>query len=260
MSRKALCVGINNYPGTANDLSGCVNDAKDWAATLKTRGYDVTLVLDDKATRANMVAELTKLVTSAAKDDVLVFTFSGHGSWVPDDDGDEADGRDEMLCPYDINQQQYLMDDDLAEIFAKKAAGVRLHFISDSCHSGSVSKFAPIGPEVAQQPKVRFLNPEVFLPKSKIAAVRRVALGRTTIQKYPALLAAACKDLEYSWDASFNGRPNGAFTYYALKALDDKHETPTHWMRAIRTHLPASAYPQTPRLYGSTAAKRGPMF
>ena len=31
MSKKALCIGINDYPGTQNDLSGCVNDANDWA-------------------------------------------------------------------------------------------------------------------------------------------------------------------------------------------------------------------------------------
>lgn len=258
MSRKALCVGINNYPGTANDLSGCVNDAKDWAAALKTRGYDITMLLDDKATRANMVSELTKLVTGAAKDDVLVFTYSGHGSWMPDDDGDEADGRDEMLCPYDINHQQYLIDDDIADIFAKKAHGARLHFISDSCHSGSVSKFAPPGP--GEQTRIRFLPPETFLPKNQIAAARRVALAPATRQKYPALLAAGCMDVQVSYDANFNNRPNGAFTYWALKELDKKPETPTQWMKGIRSHLPSSTYPQTPQLFGSRTAKRGPMF
>ena len=31
MSKKALCIGINNYPGTHMDLQGGVNDANDWA-------------------------------------------------------------------------------------------------------------------------------------------------------------------------------------------------------------------------------------
>ena len=31
MANKALCIGINNYPGTHMDLQGCVNDAEDWA-------------------------------------------------------------------------------------------------------------------------------------------------------------------------------------------------------------------------------------
>ncbi len=262
MSKKALCVGINDYPGTANDLHGCVNDARDWENALKGRGYSITTLLDKQATRANMVSELTKLVASGAKGDSLVFTYSGHGSWIPDTNGDEVDGRDEMLCPHDINQNQYLLDDDLAEIFARKAEGVRLYFISDSCHSGTAARFAPMGPGAAQQPKVRFLPPETFLKsKEDILAARTAGLiTRASRQKFPALLAAACQDVQYSYDASFNNKANGAFTYWALQELGNPHETPTHWMRGIRTHLPTSSYPQNPRLYGSTAAKRGPMF
>ena len=37
MTKKALCIGINDYPGTQNDLNGCVNDARDWAAALTGR-------------------------------------------------------------------------------------------------------------------------------------------------------------------------------------------------------------------------------
>ena len=41
MATKALCIGINDYPGTDNDLSGCVNDAQDWAEELSRRGFTV---------------------------------------------------------------------------------------------------------------------------------------------------------------------------------------------------------------------------
>ena len=40
MTKRALCIGINDYPGTGSDLSGCVNDAKDWAGMLTGRGFD----------------------------------------------------------------------------------------------------------------------------------------------------------------------------------------------------------------------------
>ena len=30
MAKRALCIGINDYPGTGSDLAGCVNDAHDW--------------------------------------------------------------------------------------------------------------------------------------------------------------------------------------------------------------------------------------
>ena len=34
MSKKALCVGINDYPYDGSGLNGCVNDAKAWADLL----------------------------------------------------------------------------------------------------------------------------------------------------------------------------------------------------------------------------------
>ena len=33
----ALCIGINDYPGTGSDLSGCVNDANDWGKILAAK-------------------------------------------------------------------------------------------------------------------------------------------------------------------------------------------------------------------------------
>ena len=41
MTKRALCVGINDYPGANMDLAGCVNDARDWQALLESRGYAV---------------------------------------------------------------------------------------------------------------------------------------------------------------------------------------------------------------------------
>ncbi|MFN7677703.1 MAG: caspase family protein, partial [Cyanobacteriota bacterium] len=51
MAKSALCIGINNYPGTDCDLRGCVNDANDWAATLAARGFTVKTLLDNQATK-----------------------------------------------------------------------------------------------------------------------------------------------------------------------------------------------------------------
>jgi len=65
MARKALCVGINDYPGMENDLNGCVNDAQAWARLLVEHyGFasrDVTLLLDSKAIRSSIVCALKAL-------------------------------------------------------------------------------------------------------------------------------------------------------------------------------------------------------
>src|SRR5690349_4116433 len=99
MAKRAVCVGINDYPGTNMDLAGCLNDAKDWQTLLERRGYRVEALHDREATRARIVDALTAAIQQTAADDAFVFTFSGHGSWLPDDDRDEPDARDEMLCP-----------------------------------------------------------------------------------------------------------------------------------------------------------------
>jgi len=256
--KTALCVGINNYPGTGSDLFGCVNDAKDWKKALEKRGFEVDTLLDSQAKAEAICEALEDMVRTAVKGDTVVFTYSGHGSWLPDDDGDEIDGRDEMICPYDVDNGGAVMDDDLHEIFRQRAQGVRLVFISDSCHSGTVSKMFPPPAEVGKQyARPRFLHPKAFVKSKKLlkAIDKVVALDKTPQAKYPALLAAGCKDTEFSWDAHFGGRPNGAFTYFALKTLASGPKSYTAWMKAVRTKLPSTAHPQSPSLYGNSTSK-----
>ena len=171
MSKKALCIGINDYPGTQNDLSGCVNDANDWAAALAARGFAVTKLIDAQATKAAMVSAISGLVGGAAKGDSVVITYSGHGTWVPDQNGDEPDGRDEGLCPWDIGSGKVLLDDEIAVLFAHRAAGVRVLLISDSCHSGSVTK-GDSGDLDAGMPRARFLPPSVWMKAGELPASR----------------------------------------------------------------------------------------
>ena len=265
MAKNALCVGINNYPGTNMDLAGCVNDAKDWKAELAGRGYTVKQLLDEEATRAAIVQALEALVGGAKDGDSLVFTFSGHGSWLPDDDADEPDARDEMMCPHDITNDQYLMDDDLHTIFSRKPQGARMYILADCCHSGTVVRYAS-GP---RQPdgvttKARFLPPYIFARGDRLfeRAIDRAA-GKPAPTKldYPALLFSGCQDTEFSYDTSFNERPNGAFTRAAIDALADKAiTTPRALYDAIRKQLPSQQLPQTPQLFGSRTYKQGPLF
>jgi hypothetical protein len=256
MTKRALCIGINDYPGTGSDLSGCVNDARDWAAMLNGRGFQVTTMLDADATKASMASALGELVRSAGSGDLVVITYSGHGTWVPDRDGDEPDQRDEALCPYDINRGNVLIDDELYDIFQQRQRGARVLFISDSCHSGTVSRMAP--PTGDNPTRVRFLPPETFLPPEALAVARHVPrtfAGRS--RPNAALLFSGCQDWEYSYDASFDGRANGAFTYAALQALGELPSGASYreWFGRIRDKLPTQNYPQTPNLQASSSMK-----
>ncbi|MDG6109310.1 caspase family protein [Dactylosporangium aurantiacum] len=253
----ALCIGINDYPGVSNDLYGCRNDAADWTGVLAARGFAVRTLLDSAASGAAIRTGVADLLTQATPGDAVVVTYSGHGTWVPDLDGDEPDGRDEAICPHDIAANGPLLDDELSTLFATAAPGVRTVLISDSCHSGTLTRLSrPLGDGRGSS---RFLPPSTFLTGPALTA------GRGPVRARPrsaALLLSACRDSEYSYDATFAGRPNGAFTYVALTALAALPAGATYrdWLRAIRAQLPSQNYPQTPALLASTAQLAWPLL
>jgi hypothetical protein len=270
MTLRALCIGINDYPGTDSDLAGCVNDASDWAAALRKRGFQVAMLRDRQATGAAIRKAIRDLLARCRPGDLALVQYSGHGSFVPDEDGDEPDGTDECLCPHDVTRKGPITDDELFELFSARPAGVKVVMISDSCHSGTVARFAPIrtppttaGPSPPRR-TVRFLPPGVFLSRREAAPLgaRRAARRASPPGRYASLLLAGCQDTEYSYDAYFEGRPNGAFTFVALRALATLKKGATYrdWYKAIRRSLPSRQYPQTPNLYGSSAMRAWKVF
>ena len=148
--KKALLVGINRYPDPRNELKGCVNDVRQMAETLKRRyGFpgdgNMRILTDARATTKAILDGLSWLTAGASPGDSLVFHYSGHGSQVPDRNGDETTDRlDEILCPYDLDWDHPLTDDDLAAACANVPQGALLTVILDCCHSGTgLRDFAP---------------------------------------------------------------------------------------------------------------------
>ena len=76
----ALCIGVSDYAGTANDLNYCDEDARDWANFLTSKGYHVVTLLDMQATADNIEAKINELLSNEDADDYVVFTYSGHGA------------------------------------------------------------------------------------------------------------------------------------------------------------------------------------
>ena len=77
MAKSARCIGINDYQGTGSDLSGCVNDANDWAAALRERGFTVEKLLNKSATWESIRAAIKSLVSGAATGDTFDASFQG---------------------------------------------------------------------------------------------------------------------------------------------------------------------------------------
>jgi hypothetical protein len=264
---KALNIGINKYPDPANWLKGCVNDARDWRAFLAGRGFSVApMLLDSQATKKNILAAMTKLVRSLQPNETGVITFSGHGTWMPDMNGDEPDGRDEALCPYDMDEDTVVLDDEIHNILLDRDLKSRVVLLTDSCHSATVFRF--VGrPNVKL--RARYLPPTNFVKSgsklqqiSEIEASSRVkeitGIHPTNRSLKNVLHFGGCNDKSYSYDALFNKRFNGAFSYLALQLLRGYSTMPNYstFFNAVRKKLPNDEYPQTPHFYASAANKK----
>ncbi len=171
--RRALCIGIDDYPAPDN-LRGCVADATEWQQALAGLGFEVELLVNGEATRENMLERIKKLIVDSQAGDVLALQYAGHGTTVPDLDGDEAveDSRtgslvDEAICPVDFAAGNLIVDDDLGEIWDLLPPGVSLTMFFDSCHSGGSQR--AVRPMPAPEPD---------------ALPRLVSLSRATVRAY----------------------------------------------------------------------------
>jgi hypothetical protein len=141
--RLALCIGIN-YTGTSSALQGCINDALNIREVLCSKyGFDVTLITDNTdipPTQANIIGAIHELVQASKAEDVeeVFLSYSGHGSWIRDYNGDEIDGRDEVIVPLDFERTGFLSDDIINQALKGAGADCRVVALFDSCHSGSV--------------------------------------------------------------------------------------------------------------------------
>ncbi|KAH7440992.1 hypothetical protein KP509_03G019800 [Ceratopteris richardii] len=148
MVKRALLVGCN-YPGTTDELRGCVTDVLRMYDLLTQRfGFEEQHIIimvdtDDsflQPTGANIKWALNSLVASSEEGDVLFFLYSGHGMRLPAKIGDDDEtGYDECIVPCDLN---LISDDDVREIVEKLPSGVAFTIVSDSCHSGGLIEAA----------------------------------------------------------------------------------------------------------------------
>ena len=102
MVKKALVVGIDNYPGR-NKLNTCVNDANCVADLLefnenKNRNFSIIKLLNENATYKNIEYYLKMVFSDDCE--IGLFYFSGHGH------DDEKDGR---ICTIDFENEHFGM-------------------------------------------------------------------------------------------------------------------------------------------------------
>jgi len=145
VKRKALLIGINYVNDSYARLYGCINDAVQTKYFLQDAyGYsenDIVLMRDDgydnsiKPTLQNILSQLSELVNHSSSCEEIWVHYSGHGTQINDNNGDEIDGKDEVIVPCDYRQSGVIRDDVLFAILSKTKC--KTYLVIDCCNSGS---------------------------------------------------------------------------------------------------------------------------
>ncbi len=273
----SLHLGLNtvsaaHYEGWEGPLAACENDARDLATLARQQGYTPTVLLTQQGTRAALLKRLRAAARSLKAGDRFLLSFSGHGGQVPDTNRDEPDRKDETWCLWDGQ----LIDDELYFELSRFAAGVRVVVLSDSCHSGTVTRArVPPPPPPGQRPRLmpdavaaqvygahqkqydklqaavfkaaaaaRLDDPDAALAQVAVAGPSAQALTLTGPFRPAVLLISGCQDNQYSMD----GEHNGAFTGQLLATWDGGRFGGS-WAQLhgqVRAAMPAS---QSPNLF-----------
>ena len=287
MAKRAFLVGINDYPGTQNDLQGCVNDITNvYDILVKYFDFvstDIAMLSNKRATKRAILDGLKGLIAKSGAGDTLVFHYSGHGSQVRDTEGDElADGLDEIICPWDFDWDgTFIKDDDFAAIFADLKKGVALEVILDSCHSGTGTREMILDRRSLQAPMAvaleekslwascHCIRPRFLTPPADIAlradevygtplTLHRIGEGNALNH----VLWAACRSNQYSADADIGGNPGGAFTYFFCRHIRDTAGkiTRAELLKLVRASLKHEGFSQVPQLEAPDARKKLTVF
>lgn len=267
-----LHLGLNSvdpkaYEGWDGPLAACENDARDMAALAKGQGMKPTVLLTKKATRAALLSGMRAAAKALKAGDLFFLTYSGHGGQVRDASGEEPDKKDETWCLFDGQ----LIDDELYFELAQFKAGVRILVLSDSCHSGTVTRERVDAPPPGWRAKL--MPPAIadrvyrahadFYDKLQHDVARRAggvvadpdaALAQVAVSgrltaiasafNASSILISGCQDNQTSLD----GEHNGAFTEQLLKVWDHgafKGNYASFHAR-IKARMPSS---QTPNLF-----------
>lgn len=251
MRARALLFGLNYAHTTNAKLAGCINDVNAVASHLRaTLTPSVDVVTDDVdrvgTSAQGIVQRLYDLAVRSFSEDLefVYIHYSGHGSYIVDRSGDEADGRDECLVPSDFQTAGLVADDTLCALFGAFNPKTRVVCVFDSCHSGTIGDV-------------------LYSWESP----RRVAVENIMCDvKARVTTLSGCMDTQTSADA-FNllgdSKPIGALTACMLLAIKENPSVAKDafaMLYAVRNKLKERGFPQVPKLCSTHNLARDPAF
>jgi len=156
-TKRALIIGIGAYPPESGwSIIHGDNDVPIIADALSRKGFNqdhIVKLVNNQATKKNILEQFKLLTHKAQINDIVYIHFSTHGQQVVDTDGDEEDGLDEAIIPYDARKtfekgvyegKNHLIDDELnillSAVRKKIGKSGTLLVVIDACHSGDATR------------------------------------------------------------------------------------------------------------------------
>ncbi|RLE15192.1 hypothetical protein DRI96_00280, partial [Candidatus Aerophobetes bacterium] len=209
----AVIAGVSDYL-YINDLNYCDDDAQDIYNTLLAdpnwNSSHMQLLIDSQATKSAIHSAINNILSGGFdQDDVLLFYFSGHGTYYYDQSPiDETDGYDEYICPYDMDITDLstgIRDDELEDWLNVGINGV---VTLDTCNSGGFIKLNGLTSKC------------IIVPGLSKKAITKGDGFTKDLQDISNLVTlTACDDNESAEEST--SLQHGVFTYYLLEALDN---------------------------------------
>lgn len=226
----ALLVGISNYPeGNGWSAINGATDVHILEKVLKGKGFEVTTLIDEAATYDRIIEELARHVKGAQTGDGIYLHFSCHGQPYEDADGDEADGWDEAIVPYDApviyqsgkyEGEKHLTDDKLNEYLnaLRQKTGKTGYVITviDACHAGTSYRGdddAPVrGTSRGFSSQGRLYRPLKLEKENTYHIANEPGLSPITILE-------ACRPYQQNREIKEDGHYVGALSWYVSRQI-----------------------------------------
>lgn len=158
--KHALVFGLGRQADTNWSKINGDKDAEYVRSMLMGCGFrDIRTLTNERATKQGMVQAFLDLIKVCKKGDVVYVHYSGHGQYMTDLNGDEAErwtGKhsqwDESWIPYDAYMyyskedrgERHFCDDEIAnyltEIRNRIGSSGKLYVVIDACHSGDATR------------------------------------------------------------------------------------------------------------------------
>lgn len=237
-TKRALLIGISDYPvyKKMDDASwGNIHGANDVLMignTLKAQGFNVTSLVNSNATAANIRKAFRKLLLEVKTGDVVYLHFSCHGQPFEDMDGDEEDGWDEAIVPYDAMMTykqgvyegaNHIIDDELHTCFdnIRKTVGANgfVCVVIDACHAGN----SYMGDEDEEEEIFCRGTKKGFSPNAKDFHPRVNAKGHFKIPRKQGsadiVIMEACRSYQSNYEIKKESMYYGPLSYYTNQVL-----------------------------------------